>query len=202
MTITIDDTYRFHEYGLFIPSNMIYIGGEQDDENGYERGVDAKCAQQTIKNLTILQSHNPKEIRIVINCIGGDEYHGLAIYDAIKGLRCKTIGIGIGNVMSMGSIIIQACTERYLTKNSTMLIHDGTFGEHVPCEASPHNTLRIAKEGMYLTELVYEIYHSRMIKNKPNTKIKDIKDMCLHDTFLRPQQAVDLGLADKVIEKL
>ena len=96
-----------------------------------ESGTDANMAERVIKGLHMLDTSAPtgdKPITIIMNNLGGDWYHGMGIYDAIK--ACKnhiTIKV-FGYVMSMGSIIIQAADKRIMSPNSRMMIHYGTSG--------------------------------------------------------------------------
>lgn len=93
--------------------------------------------------------------------------------------------------MSSATWIMAACDERYLYPNSTVMVHDGSeelHGSHTDVQVS-------AIESKRLQELLYEIYanNSRMPK-------EFWQDVCQRDLYLSAEEAVLLGLADKIIE--
>ena len=88
-------------------------------------------AERAIKALHILDSTAPtgdKPITVIMNNPGGDEYHGMAIYDAIKSCKNHVTIVVFGMAMSMGSIILQAADKRVMSANSRVMIHYGTWG--------------------------------------------------------------------------
>lgn len=195
MRLVRSDYDRWHDYSALINKRIIYFGSEFNLENDVEDGVDFASAKKVIKNLLFLDSLNNKQIILYINTPGGDEAHGMAIYDIIKLIKSPVKAIGIGQVMSMGSIIIQACKYRYLTKECIFMIHDGTFNADTDAKSFE----AWGKYSKYFRERMYKIYYNKIKKKHPKYTKKAIENMCSYDNIMTAEQAVRLGLADKVI---
>ena len=189
-----DDVERFHDYGLYLPSRTLYMGSELVGED-YDSGTDALMAERMVKNLHMLDSLVQAPITIIMNNLGGDVMHGLAIYDAIKDCRSQIAIKVFGHAMSMGSIILQAADERIMSPNSVQMMHYGYF-----------NTAGHAKTAYKQTDENKRIdqWMEKMYLEKIREKIEDfspqrLKGMLDHDCFLTAQKSVELGLADKVL---
>lgn len=190
-----DDIDKFHDYSLYIPKRTIFIGSEDCDQEHGESGTDGAMAERAIKNIAILEGISSDPIKIIMNNIGGDEYHGFAIYDAIKACESfVTIQI-FGHAMSMGSIILQAADERIMAPTSRQMIHYGTWGIHDHAKTSQ----KWAKEGEKIDHWMEQMYLERIREKHPKYPLSKLKALLDHDTFLTAQESVDLGLADKVL---
>jgi ATP-dependent protease ClpP protease subunit len=75
-----------------------------------------------IKAIRALEPLNAS-ISFRINSGGGSIFEGLAIFNAIKNCKCKTIGYVDGLAASMGSVIAMACDEVYMSKYSMFMTH-------------------------------------------------------------------------------
>ena len=188
------DFSKFHDYDTYIPKRFVYFGSEIDIE-GEENGVDYASAKKVIKNLLFLNSINHKMITLYINTPGGCWYQGMAIYDVIKSIKSPVKAIGIGQVMSMGTIIFQACKYRYLLKNTTFMIHDGyegAFGEAKTFESWAEFSKKVREQ-------MYEIYLAKIQKKHKKFTLYQVEQLCNHDKIMTATEAVKLGLADKII---
>ena len=188
-----DDLSRFHEHDVHLPTRTIYLGSETDDENG-ESGVNAVMVKKFIKNLRALDSASRRPITIVLNNPGGDYYHGIAIYDAIRACRSKIIIEVFGHAMSMGSVILQAADVRIMSENSSQMIHYGTLSY----SGHSKTAIRWADQEKRINRRVEEIYWNRMLEKNKSTTLVNIKTLLEHDTFLTAQESVALGLADHI----
>jgi len=184
-------------HSLDLTNRTLYISsGSYSD--GEDTGVDGQLAERVIKGLHVMD-HNfkadDKPIMIQLNCIGGDVHHGLAIYDAIK--ECKnhvTIKV-YGAAMSMGSIICQAGDERIMAPNSRMMLHYGNFG----IDDHSKTAIQWAKEEEKMNRVVEDMYLSRIKEKRPKYKRSQLQTKMNFDTVLTPKEAIELGLADKII---
>ena len=131
-----------------------------------------------------------------INSPGGSIVSGLAIYDTMKYIKCDITTIVTGRAASMGSIISAAGTKgkRLMLPNSSMMIHQPSSGYN----GTASDIERAAAETLYwkkrtteiLTELTYGV-----------TDIKKMATLLDRDTFLRPDETIALGLADRIITR-
>jgi ATP-dependent Clp endopeptidase proteolytic subunit ClpP len=189
-----DDIDKFHDYGLYIPNRTIYMGSE-GSEDGDETGVDYLMMERFVKNLLILDSSSGEPITIVMNNTGGDEYHGLAIYDAIKSCRAEITIKVFGHAMSMGSIILQAADKRLMAKNSRQMIHYGTWA----MSGHAKTAQKWAQEGLSIDKWMEKMYLKRIQEKNPTFTLDDLKGALDHDTFYTAEASVAMGLADGVI---
>lgn len=191
-----DDIDKFHDYSLYIPTRTIYMSSEHVSVEGDESGCDTTMAERQIKNLTILDSLSNDPITIIMNNIGGDEYHCFAIYDAIKACKSHITIKVFGHAMSAGSIILQAADERIMAPTSRQMIHYGTWG------SSDHAKTfqKWAEEGKKIDKWMETMYLERIKEKQPGYTLARLQKLLDHDTFLTAQESVDLGLADKVLD--
>jgi ATP-dependent Clp endopeptidase proteolytic subunit ClpP len=190
-----EEVDRFHDYGLYIPQRTIYVGSGSYTEEGDESGTDGQLADRTIKNLSILDNIADTPITIIMNNPGGENTHGMAIYDAIKGCRSEVTINVLGMAMSMGSVILQSADRRLLSPNSRIMIHYGYFGmnEHAK---TVYKWMEESKKSDHWME---ELYLSKIREKHPTFPMAKVKRMCEFDTILNPHEAVSLGLADAIL---
>jgi ATP-dependent protease ClpP protease subunit len=145
---------RWFDYNVDVESRTIYMGSEE--------GVDALMAEQMIKGMHILESKSTDIITIIMNNIGGDFFHGMAIYDVIQTSKCHCVIKVYGHAMSMGSLILQAADKRIMSPNSRFMMHFG-YDSH-----SGHAKMveRWADESKRLSHLMENIYLDVMLEKE------------------------------------
>jgi ATP-dependent protease ClpP protease subunit len=186
---------QFHDVNLFIPTRTIYFGGNEGSITSDINDVDSNSIQQTIKNLLILESLNHEEIILLLSTDGGSWELGVGCYDLIKTLKSPIKIISLGKCYSMGTVILQAGTTRLITQNTTLLIHDGSFSTSGECKSAE----AWAEASKDFRKIMYNIYYSQMVKKNPKLTLKDIENLCVHDTILNSKQTIELGLADGIL---
>lgn len=186
---------KFHDYGIYIPQRTIYMSSVDVSIEHGESGVDSAMAEYMVKNLTILEAMGQDPITILMNNVGGDEYHGFAIFDAVKACKSKVTIKVFGHAMSMGSIILQAADERIMAPTSRQMLHYGTWGVHDHAKTAQ----QWAKEGEKIDVWMENMYIQKIREKHPDFNMGKLKKMLDHDTFLTAQESVSFGLADKVL---
>ena len=150
-----------------------------------------------VAQLLFLEAENPEApISMYINSEGGSVYDGLGVYDVMQYIKCPVHTYVTGMAASMGSFIAQAGEpgHRYLLPRAVTMIHQpssGTRGKVSDMEIDLLESIRIKKE---LTEL-YVRHNSKKIGYD---KFVDLMD---RDRWLTAPQAIELGLADHIVEK-
>lgn len=196
--LTRDDIDKFFDYDTYLPTRTIYMGSNDYDQELGESGVDGAMAEKVIKSLHILDSSAPsgdKPITIIMNNIGGDEYHGMGIYDAIKACKNHVTIEVYGHCMSMGAVILQAADKRVMSPNARMMIHYGIWG----VSDHPQNVYRWAEEGKKFDSWMENVFLEKIKEKNISYTLKQVQELCRFDTFLNSKEAVDLGLADSVL---
>ena len=184
-------------FSRLLKERVIFLTGEVND---YQ--ADLLCAQ-----LLFLEAENPdKDIHFYINSPGGSVTSGLAIYDTMQFIKPDVSTTVIGQAASMGSLLAQAgaAGKRYVLPNSRTMIHRvssgtrGTGGSVHVQELEMEDNLRHLQEAKDLNKRLTEIYVSH---NTAGKSFDDLFDTMKYDTFLRAEQAVEWGLADKVMSE-
>ncbi|NJO53350.1 MAG: ATP-dependent Clp protease proteolytic subunit [Leptolyngbyaceae cyanobacterium RM2_2_4] len=191
-----DDIDKWYDYGIDVKTSTLYMGSETTDDEG-ESGVDSAMAEKVIKGLHLLDRHTSNGITIKMNNLGGDFIHGLAIYDAIRACKNHITIIVYGNVMSMGTVILQAADKRILMPNAQFMIHYGTDGYY----GHAKDFQRAAAYSKKLNDWMIDLYLKKIREKYPKSRKytrKFVEDTLNFDTFLWAKEVVDLGLADEI----
>jgi len=218
-----DDIDQFMDSDIYLPTRTIYMGSITSGDDG-EGGVDYALAERMIKALHILDSQAPngdKPIVIIMNNVGGDVFHGMAIYDAIKNCKNHVTIKAYGHAMSMGSIILQAADQRMMSKNSRIMIHYGSNGVSGHAKTTYKWTDEIKKFDKFMEELFLEKIDGRKITlkkyltligkkdevppgpshlKKVTIEKHELESMLNFDTFFDAETALELGFIDQIIE--
>lgn len=187
--LNIDDVDKLYDYGIYIPTKTIVTVGECDEE----------FADKLIKGLHVLDSTNvDKPITIQLNNSGGDEYHGMAVFDSIRACKSRVIIIAKGHAMSMGSIIFQAADERVISPNAKQMLH---YGTPVLADGEAHvkTQYKWTEECKKFSEWMENMYLERIREKHPNFKKKELINMLNFDTILSAEESVNIGLADRIL---
>jgi len=184
-------------YSRLMKDRIVILNGEVHDGS----------ANLVVAQLLYLESQNSSEdIHLYINSPGGSVTSGLAIYDTMQFITSPVSTIVIGQAASMGSFLAMAGQpgKRFVLPESRTMIHrvssgtPGTRGSVHVQELQFEDAVRSMEESKRLNERLTQLYV------KHNTSGKTYEDMFAtmkFDTFLSAQEAVDWGLADRVIEK-
>jgi len=183
---------------LYIPTRTMYMGSTGTDGDGSESGVDYLMAERVIKGLHILDtSAADMPITIIMNNIGGDVVHGMAIYDAVKHCRNHVTIKVYGHAMSMGSIILQAADERLMSENSVIMLHYGSNAVSGHAK-DVERQVEWNKKSMEWDE---KMFLAKIKQVKPKFKMEQVKELLKHDKYLNAVEALELGLIDGIIRE-
>lgn len=97
--------------------NTIVIAGE----------ITSELYGEFSSKLRAYEKKKYKEVNIEISSGGGDPYSALAFYDRIKTTRLVTNITATGLVASAATLIFIACTRRFMTQNSWLMVHEDTI---------------------------------------------------------------------------
>ena len=156
-------------------------------------GVDDHVASLICAQLLFLESEDPeKEIYLYINSPGGVVTAGLAIYDTMQYITCPVATLCMGQAASMGALLLTAGTPglRYALPHSRIMIHQpsgGFRGQATDIDIHAREVLRIK-----------DILNQIMASHSGQT-VERIAEMTERDNFLSAQEAMALGLIDRVL---
>ena len=171
-------------YSRLLKDRIIFLGSQVTDD----------VANAVVAQLLFLQSEDPKaDIHLYINSPGGSIAAGLAIYDTMQFVNCPVVTYCIGQAASMGAVLLAAGApgKRKALPNSRIMIHQPLAG----AEGTAEDILIHAKEFIKVKERLNRI----LIKHTghPLEKIEQDTD---RDRFMSPEEALEYGLIDHVIE--
>ena len=172
-------------YSRLLKERIIFLGSP----------IDSEVANVVTAQLLLLDSQSREQpINLFINCPGGEVYAGLAIYDVMQYISAPVHTNCVGIAMSMGSAILMAGEKghRVALPHSRIMIHAGSAG--FPRASLPDLEVQ-AREFNDIRNMMEEIYH----RHTGHSREKLRADM-ERDRFMSPQQALEYGLIDKVVE--
>jgi ATP-dependent Clp protease protease subunit len=174
----------FDIYSRLLNERIIFLGDAVDDQ----------IANLIVAQLLHLESEDPdKDISLYINSPGGQIYAGLAIYDTMQFIKPDVTTICFGMAMSMGSLLLTGGTpgKRLALPNSRILIHQPSGGyQGQSADIEIH-----AQEILDLRRRMDEIYAGHT-----GQSIEKVHDDMDRDRYFKPDEAVEYGLIDRVIE--
>ena len=171
-------------FSRLLKERIIFLTGPIDDNV-----ASLVCAQ-----LLFLESENPKkEISFYINSPGGIVWSGLAMYDTMQYISSKIMTICIGQAASAGSLLLTAGEKdlRFSLPNARIMVHQpsgGYQGQVTDIEIQTKEILKTKKR-------LNEIYSKHTKKD-----LKDIELIMERDKYFSPNEAIEFGLIDKIIE--
>lgn len=168
--------------------------------------VEDNMANLIVAQMLYLESVNSeKPIKLYVNSPGGSVTAGLAIYDTMQFVKAPVHTMVMGQAASMGSFLAQAgeAGKRYVLPESRTMIHRvssgtrGTSGSVHVQELEFEDARRHFEESKRLNTRLTELY---VRHNTVGKTYEELFETMKFDTFLSAQEAVDNGLADKVVE--
>ena len=169
--------------------------------------VEEHMANLIVAQLLFLESENSAEdIHMYINSPGGSVTAGLAIYDTMQFIKPDVCTYVMGQACSMGSFLAQAGApgKRFVLPESRTMIHrvssgtPGTRGTVHVQELEFEDAKRHFEEAKRLNERLTQLY---VRHNTAGKTYEELFDTMKFDTFLGAEEAVQNGLADKVVDK-
>ena len=171
-------------YSRLLKERIIFLSGPVHD------GVSTLIVAQ----LLFLEAENPKkEIAFYINSPGGSVSAGLAMYDTMRYIRPGVSTMCVGMAASMGSLLLTAGEKdmRFSLPNSRIMVHQPSGG----FQGQASDIERHAQDIIKLKRRMNEIYVEHT-----GQSYETIEKTLDRDHFMTPEEAVDFGLIDKVLE--
>ena len=171
-------------YSRLLKERVIFLTGPVEDIG----------ANLVVAQMLFLEAENPdKDISLYINSPGGSVTAGLSIYDTMQFIKPDVSTLCVGQAASMGAVLLTggAKGKRYALPNSRVLIHQvmgGFQGQASDVEIHAQEILSI-KEKL-----------NTILSTHSGQKIDKIAKDSDRDNFMSPEQAVEYGLIDSVME--
>jgi ATP-dependent Clp protease, protease subunit len=172
-------------YSRLLRERIVFLIGPVNDQT----------ANLVIAQMLFLESENPdKDIFLYVNSPGGSVSAGLAIYDTMQFIKPDVSTLCMGMAASMGSFLLMAGAKgkRIALPNSRVMIHQPSGG----AQGQASDIEIQAREILKTREQLNRIYAERT-----GQTVERIAADMERDRWMNPQEALDYGLIDQVIEK-
>lgn len=158
--------------------------------------VNAESCAVIIRDLLYLQCEDPTApITLYINSPGGEVQSGLALYDVMQAVSCPIRTVCLGMAASMAALLFIAGDDREILPHSRVMIHDplisaGAGGNALSVKARADDLMRIRD------------ITAGVIARHSGMSIDRVFELTATDTYFEAEEAVEAGLADRIITKL
>lgn len=171
-------------FSTLIKDRILFLNGEVED---------VACST-LIAQLLYLSSVDNRDISMYINSPGGDVVSGLGVIDTMNFIPCDISTTCVGMAASMGAVLLSCGTKgkRYVLPHSRVMIHSvasGFKGHTADIKIEMEQTLR-CQDDLY-----------KILAENTGKPYEEIEKLCDRNKWVIGQEAVDIGLADKVLEK-
>lgn len=174
----------FDIFSRLMYDRIVYFAGE----------VNETSCNTAIAQLLYLSSTDDRDINIYINSPGGSVVDGLGLIDTMNYIPCDVSTTCIGMAASMGAVLLSNGSKgkRFVLPHSRVMIHSvasGFKGHTADIKIEMEQTLR-CQDDLY-----------KILANNTGKSVEEIDKLCDRDNWFIGQEAVDLGIADKVLIK-
>ncbi|MBL1434356.1 ATP-dependent Clp protease proteolytic subunit [Candidatus Wolfebacteria bacterium] len=160
--------------------------------------VNEQTANKLMNVIDEAVNNGIKEIVLLISTPGGSVFHGLSIYNYLKGLPVDKITThNFGSVDSIGVVIYAAGTERFSSPQARFLIHgvsanfQGQFSLEEPQLEERLKGLRIDIENI-----------AKVISVNVGKTEDEVVSAMIDRTTLNPEEAIKWGLVHEIRTEL
>lgn len=171
-------------YSRLLRDRIVFLGSAVGDE----------VAALVTAQLLFLESEDPdKDIHFYINSPGGSVTAGLAIYDTMQYIKPDVSTLCVGQAASMGALLLAAGAtgKRFALPHARVMIHQplgGAEGQASDIEIQAKEVLRIREQ------------LNQILAQHTGQSLKKIAQDTDRDFFFSPEQALEYGLIDQVVE--
>lgn len=157
--------------------------------------VDADMVNSLIAQIRYLAAEAPnEEITMFINSPGGSVPDGMALLDVMAAVPCPIRTVCVGTAASMASLLFVCGDTRDMLEHSHLMIHDplvqNLSGSALRIDVASKNLLKTR-------EIIGKIYAKASGKT-----MDEIFVITREDTMLDAQTALEMGFADRIIDKI
>jgi len=174
----------FDVFSRLMYDRIIYFTGVVNDDT----------CNTAIAQLLYLASVDERDISMYINSPGGSVVDGLGLVDTMNYINCDVSTLCVGMAASMGSVLLSngAKGKRFVLPHSRVMIHQvssSQSGTLADLEIELEQTRRCKQD-------VYKI-----LADNTGKTFEEMEQLCDRNNWFIGQEAVDLGIADKVLIK-
>ncbi len=175
-------------FSRLLKDRIVFLGG----------GITDDVSNVIVAQMLFLANEDSKlDIHFYINSGGGSVSAGLAVYDTIQFIRPDVATYTVGIAASMGAILMAggAKDKRFVLPHSRLMLHQPLIGGVL--EGTATDLAIEAEEIIRLRGSLYDI-----LGLHTGQDVKKIEKDCDRNKWLNAEEAMDYGLADKILEHM
>jgi ATP-dependent Clp protease protease subunit len=156
--------------------------------------VNEQSISLVVAQMLHLASLSHKPIHLIISTYGGAVDEMFMLYDAIKFIPCPVHTVALGKVMSAGVLLLASGAKghRMIGKSARIMIHPISGG----AIGNVFEVMNSSKEQQRLqAQMVDALLKETTVSRSELEKLMRSG----HDVFILPEQAVKMGIVDKII---
>jgi ATP-dependent Clp protease protease subunit len=172
----------------FLEQRKIFLWGAVTDQT----------AKDMTEKLLYLEAVDPgKEIVLYINTPGGSITAGMAVYDTMQLVSSPITVVVTGMAASMGSILLSGAKKgrRLLYPNARVLIHQPLISGRFTGPATDINI-----QAQEMEKIRAEL--NQILAKASGQPIERIERDTDRDFYLNAKEAIEYGLADRIVDKV
>ncbi len=183
----VEDTPRgertYDIYSMLLKERIVYLG----------KAIDDQVANSIVAQLLWLNREDPEaEIRLYINCPGGQVHAGFAIYDTMHLINAPVSTYAVGLTASFGTLLLTAGARgrRFAMPNATIHMHQPLGG----VEGQASDIIIQAKEMERARERA-----NKILTETTGQPLHVIERDTDRDYYLDAEGALNYGLIDAIL---
>lgn len=167
-----------------LADRKIFVEGEINQE---------KACTFVKQILLLCKEDSCKPIDVLINSPGGEISSGLLMYDCIQSCKTPIRMYCMGTAYSMGALLFASGNHgRYMFPHSELMLHEPLLGSRVGGNAS---SIRSISDSLMDTRNKM----NQILAKHTGKTTKEIEEATSFDHYFSPEESVDFGLADEII---
>jgi len=176
---TIDGLLLLYDTKIFSTATMLLFGQIGTDIDG----------NYFAKELKYLADSGIKDIKILINSVGGSVFDGYSIISVINEISDKVniTSKNVGVAYSMAGVILASCRQRTALNYSTTMIHDPFFNTKKELKASDRSML---------DKITLSL--NNILVNVTGQTAETITEKMKNETTFTATEALEFGLIDNI----
>ena len=174
---------------LSVINNEIYFSSDINDTSVSRLIEELRKVELRNKKVGLENGIDTPPIKLFVHSYGGSVFSGIAAMDSITAMSIPVITIVNGGCASAGTFLSVVGSERYISKNSYMLIHQ-LSSSHWGNYDQLKDDMKNSKELMRMIRNIY-LEHTNLSEKK-------LKKILKKDLWFNAEKCVELGLADGI----
>lgn len=170
---------------MFSMRRCVEVVGEITRDSVYSLILQLRC---------LCHADPEKEITMYINSPGGSVCDGLALYDIMSAIKCPIRTVCVGMAASMGALLFAAGDKREILPHAEVMIHDplvnGISGSALSMEEA-------SRRLMGIRQIMAEI-----LAEHTGHTVEEVYEKTRQDSYFNAKEAVEWGLADRIITEI